>query len=157
MTTMAAEIRPNEENAVQEVTEQDDDPDQECRVYVGHLTPQANETDVQAFFRPFGVIRHIWIARKPPGFAFVTYSKVVAAQRAIDAIVTMDDPSILGQTIKCQLSKGKESDASMADTASHQHNETGKSRKRVRSRKGETFKQKKERKLKTMERDARRQ
>jgi hypothetical protein len=32
----------------------DDDDDPLCKVYVGHLTPHANETHVQDFFRAFG-------------------------------------------------------------------------------------------------------
>ncbi|KAG9408244.1 hypothetical protein AC1031_021488 [Aphanomyces cochlioides] len=135
--TEATELPPAEEAVAEDV-------DQECRVYVGHLTPQANETDLQAFFRPFGVIRHIWIARKPPGFAFVTYAKAEAAQRAIQAVQAMENPTLVGQTIKCALSK----DAGGSDTEAIK---PAKKRTRVRKRPNETFKQKKERKLKAME------
>ncbi|ETW08001.1 hypothetical protein H310_02382 [Aphanomyces invadans] len=133
-----------------EVSIEEQENDSDCRVYVGRLTSQANETDLQAFFRPYGVIRHIWIARKPPGFAFVTYSKADAAQRAVNAVVAMKNPCILGQTIKCQLSKGDDAvpPPASAPTAP---------RTRVRKRKGETFKQRKERKLKAIEASSRSQ
>ncbi|OQR92243.1 hypothetical protein ACHHYP_03916 [Achlya hypogyna] len=112
------------------------DPDDLCKVYVGQLTPHANETHLQAFFRPYGVIRHIWIARRPPGFAFVTYLKAQAAKRAVEAVADMDEPIILGQTIKCELGGDRSSAAP-----------TGGKRKRVRTKKGESFKAKKARKL----------
>ncbi|ETV85783.1 hypothetical protein H257_02358 [Aphanomyces astaci] len=108
-------------------------------------TLAANETDLQAFFRPFGVIRHIWIARKPPGFAFVTYSKADAAQRAINAVTGMENPCILGQSITCQLSRDGAGATTERPSASLAP------RTRVRKRKGETFRQKKERKLKAIE------
>lgn len=34
------------------------------RVYVGNLTPKANETHLQQLFARFGVILNIWVARK---------------------------------------------------------------------------------------------
>ncbi|EQC30651.1 hypothetical protein SDRG_11706 [Saprolegnia diclina VS20] len=117
--------------------EEQDEADALCKVYVGRLTPHANETHLQAFFRPFGVIRHIWIARRPPGFAFVTYLKAADATHAVEAVQAMADPAILGQTIRCQL--GGDTTSSMPAT--------DRKRKRVRTKKGETFKVKKARKL----------
>ncbi|OQS00072.1 hypothetical protein THRCLA_21761 [Thraustotheca clavata] len=122
-------------DATPAIVDKEAEPDELCNVYVGHLTPHANETHLQPFFRPYGVIRHIWIARRPPGFAFVTYLKAQAAKRAVESINAMEDPSILGQTIKCELGNGEKST-----------NQPIK-RKRVRTKKGESFKEKKARRL----------
>jgi hypothetical protein len=37
------------------------------------------------------VIRHVWIARRPPGFAFVTYLKAMAAKRAVESVAAMEN------------------------------------------------------------------
>ncbi len=41
------------------------------RVYVGNLPRDVQEAEVSDVFRRFGRIVSIWIARNPPGFAFV--------------------------------------------------------------------------------------
>jgi RNA recognition motif-containing protein len=43
------------------------------RVYVGRLPNTAEKADLQREFSRFGAIRDIWVARNPPGFAFVEY------------------------------------------------------------------------------------
>ena len=43
------------------------------KVYVGNLSRDADERDIEDIFQKFGRIDKIWIARNPPGFAFVDY------------------------------------------------------------------------------------
>lgn len=43
------------------------------RVYVGNVDPRATERDLEDEFRMYGVLRSVWVARKPPGFAFVEF------------------------------------------------------------------------------------
>ncbi|XP_019176407.1 PREDICTED: serine/arginine-rich splicing factor RSZ22A-like isoform X2 [Ipomoea nil] len=53
------------------------------RVYVGNLDPQVTERDLEDEFRTFGVIRSIWVARRPPGYAFIDFDDRRDAQDAI--------------------------------------------------------------------------
>merc|ERR1712166_1680603 len=44
-----------------------------CKLYVGNLRSSVDERDLQDSFGKFGNIKTVWIARNPPGFAFITY------------------------------------------------------------------------------------
>ncbi|PKA52862.1 Serine/arginine-rich splicing factor RSZ21 [Apostasia shenzhenica] len=57
------------------------------RVYVGNLEPRVSERDLEDEFRVYGVIRSIWVARRPPGYAFIDFDDHRDAQ---DAIREMD-------------------------------------------------------------------
>lgn len=53
------------------------------RVYVGNLDPRVSEREIEDEFRTFGVIRSVWVARRPPGYAFVDFDDKRDAQDAI--------------------------------------------------------------------------
>ncbi|KAF5828193.1 hypothetical protein DUNSADRAFT_18071 [Dunaliella salina] len=57
------------------------------RVYVGNLPPGIHERDLEDEFIRFGRIRSVWVARKPPGFAFIEYEDV---RDADDAVARLD-------------------------------------------------------------------
>merc|ERR1712216_795682 len=54
-----------------------------CKLYVGNLNQNVDERDIDDAFSKFGRIENIWIARKPPGFAFVTYGDPRDAEDAV--------------------------------------------------------------------------
>ncbi|KAG8093767.1 hypothetical protein GUJ93_ZPchr0012g21637 [Zizania palustris] len=54
-----------------------------ARVYVGNLDPRVTARELEDEFRVFGVLRSVWVARKPPGFAFVDFDDRRDAQDAI--------------------------------------------------------------------------
>ncbi|TVU29313.1 hypothetical protein EJB05_20876 [Eragrostis curvula] len=54
-----------------------------ARVYVGNLDPRATAREIEDEFRVFGVLRSVWVARKPPGFAFIDFDDRRDAQDAI--------------------------------------------------------------------------
>ena len=45
--------------------------DPACKVYIGGLRDDANKYDIEDAFSRYGTVRNVWVARKPPGFAFV--------------------------------------------------------------------------------------
>lgn len=53
------------------------------RVYVGNLDPRVTERDLEDEFRTFGVIRSVWVARRPPGYAFIDFDDPRDAKDAI--------------------------------------------------------------------------
>uniref|UniRef100_A0A7C8YV30 Uncharacterized protein n=1 Tax=Opuntia streptacantha TaxID=393608 RepID=A0A7C8YV30_OPUST len=57
------------------------------RVYVGNLDPRVSERELEDEFRVFGVIRSVWVARRPPGYAFIDFEDTRDAK---DAIREMD-------------------------------------------------------------------
>ena len=44
---------------------------------------QAEQRDLEDFFRDFGPLAHVWIARQPPGFAYVEFNEPRDADDAI--------------------------------------------------------------------------
>ncbi|KAK9104618.1 hypothetical protein Scep_021462 [Stephania cephalantha] len=57
------------------------------RVYVGNLDPRVSERDLEDEFRVYGVLRSVWVARKPPGYAFVEFDD---RRDALDSIRGLD-------------------------------------------------------------------
>ncbi|CAI9092880.1 OLC1v1028238C1 [Oldenlandia corymbosa var. corymbosa] len=53
------------------------------RVYVGNLDERVTERDLEDEFRFFGVLRSVWVARRPPGYAFVEFDDHRDAEDAI--------------------------------------------------------------------------
>ncbi|CAM8960495.1 unnamed protein product [Rhodiola kirilowii] len=54
-----------------------------ARVYVGNLDSRVSERELEDAFRVFGVIRSVWVARRPPGYAFLDFDDRRDAQDAI--------------------------------------------------------------------------
>uniref|UniRef100_M4BCT8 RRM domain-containing protein n=1 Tax=Hyaloperonospora arabidopsidis (strain Emoy2) TaxID=559515 RepID=M4BCT8_HYAAE len=77
-----------------------------CRVYVGNLLPRAKEVDLTHKFARFGTIHSVWIARRPPGFAFVHFARPEEAKRAVEGS-EQEDMEILGKTVRVQLAGAK--------------------------------------------------
>ncbi|KAJ0828752.1 putative RNA recognition motif domain, nucleotide-binding alpha-beta plait domain superfamily [Helianthus annuus] len=57
------------------------------RVYVGNLDPRVSERELEDEFRAYGVLRNVWVARRPPGYAFVEFDD---RRDALDAIRALD-------------------------------------------------------------------
>ncbi|XP_042390257.1 serine/arginine-rich splicing factor RSZ21A-like [Zingiber officinale] len=54
-----------------------------ARIYVGNLDPRTTARELEDKFGVFGVLRSVWVARKPPGFAFIDFDDRRDAQDAI--------------------------------------------------------------------------
>ncbi|PNY12868.1 serine/arginine-rich splicing factor RSZ22-like protein [Trifolium pratense] len=57
------------------------------RVYIGNLDSRISERDLEDDFHVFGVIRSVWVARRPPGYAFIDFDD---RRDALDAIRELD-------------------------------------------------------------------
>eukprot|EP00884_Botryococcus_braunii_P013702 jgi/Botrbrau1/22332/Bobra.0002s0011.1 len=53
------------------------------RVYVGGLNENITERELEEEFVRFGTLRSVWVARKPPGFAFVEFDDLRDAEDAV--------------------------------------------------------------------------
>ncbi|KAE8716532.1 Serine/arginine-rich splicing factor RSZ21 [Hibiscus syriacus] len=58
-----------------------------ARVYIGNLDPRVTERDLEDEFKIFGVLRSVWVARRPPGYAFIEFDD---RRDAIDTIRELD-------------------------------------------------------------------
>lgn len=59
----------------------------DCKVYVGDLGSSASKQDLEEAFRHYGPLKSVWVARHPPGFAFIEYED---ARDADDAVRGLD-------------------------------------------------------------------
>jgi hypothetical protein len=56
------------------------------RVYVGGLPRDATSREIQDAFSRYGHISNVWIARNPPGFAFVVSAPSSSSRQATAAV-----------------------------------------------------------------------
>jgi RNA recognition motif-containing protein len=71
------------------------------KIYVGGVMPPMTDRDLETAFAPFGRVTEVWVARKPPGFAFVWIEDPRDADEAVRAL---NDTEISGQKIRVELS-----------------------------------------------------
>ncbi|XP_069992736.1 uncharacterized protein [Penaeus vannamei] len=55
----------------------------DCKVYIGNLGENATRSDIREAFSKYGRLKNLWIAKKPPGFAFVEYERPRDARLAV--------------------------------------------------------------------------
>ena len=67
--------------------------DIDCKIYIGGLKDDANRYDIEDVFVKYGPVRDVWVARKPPGFAFV---EMEDPRDAEDAARGLDGSRICG-------------------------------------------------------------
>ena len=76
----------------------------DCKVYVGGLPQDATSQELEDAFNRFGRIRKVWVARRPPGFAFIEFED---SRDAEDAVKALDGTRICGVRARVELSHGR--------------------------------------------------
>jgi len=76
----------------------------ECKVFIGGLRDDANKYDLEDAFNRYGTVKNIWVARRPPGFAFV---EMEDSRDAEDAVRGLDGTRICGARVKVEMSTGR--------------------------------------------------
>ncbi|XP_056227330.1 serine/arginine-rich splicing factor 7-like isoform X5 [Seriola aureovittata] len=75
----------------------------ETKVYVGNLGMGAGKGELERAFGYYGPLRTVWIARNPPGFAFVEFED---PRDADDAVRGLDGKVVCGSRVRVELSTG---------------------------------------------------
>ncbi|XP_064408649.1 serine/arginine-rich splicing factor 7 isoform X2 [Latimeria chalumnae] len=75
----------------------------DCKVYVGDLGTGAAKGELERAFNYYGPLRNVWVARNPPGFAFVEFEDPRDAE---DAVRGMDGKVLCGSRVRVELSNG---------------------------------------------------
>ncbi|GCC19897.1 hypothetical protein chiPu_0021196 [Chiloscyllium punctatum] len=76
----------------------------DCKVYVGNLGNNGNKTELERSFGYYGPLRSVWVARNPPGFAFVEFED---PRDASDAVRELDGRNLCGCRVRVELSNGE--------------------------------------------------
>lgn len=58
----------------------------DCKVYVGNLGNNAAKHELESAFTKYGPLVNVWVARNPPGFAFVEFEDPRDAEDAVRAL-----------------------------------------------------------------------
>ncbi|XP_049786244.1 RNA-binding protein 1-like [Schistocerca nitens] len=77
--------------------------DPSCKVYVGNLGSSASKYEIESAFSKYGPLRDVWVARNPPGFAFVEFED---ARDAEDAVRGLDGMRMCGTRVRVEMSTG---------------------------------------------------
>jgi len=76
----------------------------DCKVYVGELGTSGDKRELEDAFGYYGPLKNVWVARSPPGFAFVEFED---PRDARDAARALDGRTICGRRVRVELSTGK--------------------------------------------------
>ena len=64
-----------------------------CKVYIGNLGNNASKYEIEDAFGKYGPLKNVWVARNPPGFAFVEFED---ARDAEDSVRGLDGTRVCG-------------------------------------------------------------
>ncbi|CAH4035119.1 RNA-binding protein 1 isoform X3 [Pieris rapae] len=93
--------------------------DLSCKVYVGNLGTNASKYEIEKIFSKYGSIRNVWVARNPPGFAFVEFEDPRDAE---DSVRGLDGTRCCGTRIRVEMSNGRtRRDRRSILSTNHQH------------------------------------
>ena len=73
-----------------------------CKVYIGNLGNNASKYEIEDAFGKYGPLRNVWVARNPPGFAFVEFEDPRDAE---DSVRGLDGTRVCGVSISFYLYK----------------------------------------------------
>ncbi|KAL3841904.1 hypothetical protein ACJMK2_019993 [Sinanodonta woodiana] len=76
----------------------------DCKVYVGDLGYGVAKQELEDVFGRYGRLKNVWVARNPPGFAFVEFEDPRDAE---DACRALDGTRINGSRVRVEMSNGK--------------------------------------------------
>lgn len=76
---------------------------QMSRVYVGNLGNSGTRRELEREFERFGPLRDVWVARNPPGFAFILFEDVRDAE---DACHELDGKYVCGEKVRVEMARG---------------------------------------------------
>eukprot|EP00922_Rhytidocystis_sp_ex-Travisia-forbesii_P022308 GHVS01032678.1.p1 GENE.GHVS01032678.1~~GHVS01032678.1.p1 ORF type:complete len:215 (+),score=50.82 GHVS01032678.1:202-846(+) len=79
------------------------DIEQGRKVYIGNLDPGMSPDELQSMFTKYGAIAAVWVARNPPGFAFVTFED---GRDAEDAVQAMDGTKYNNKHMRVEVARG---------------------------------------------------
>lgn len=74
------------------------------KVYVGNLGNNGSKQELEREFERFGRLHDVWVARNPPGFAFVEFEDLRDAE---DAIKSLDGARICGEKVRVEMARNR--------------------------------------------------
>jgi len=76
----------------------------DCKVYCGGLPSDTTSHELEDVFGRYGRLRKVWVARRPPGFAFIEFEDQRDAE---DSVKALDGTRICGVRARVEMSSGR--------------------------------------------------
>lgn len=73
------------------------------RVYIGNLEEGTSKRDLERELESYGPLRDVWVARNPPGFAFVVFEDKRDAE---DAVRNLNGRRVCGCRVRVEIARG---------------------------------------------------
>ncbi|XP_046996427.1 RNA-binding protein 1-like [Schistocerca americana] len=105
--------------------------DLSCKVFVGNLGSSASKYEIESAFSKYGRLRDVWLARNPPGFAFVQFEDPRDAE---DAVRGLDGIRMCGSRVRVEMSTGRSRRSAGGDRRGRSRSRTPRRRSYSRSR-----------------------
>ena len=74
------------------------------KVHIGNLDPLVTQLQMEDEAKQFGPTTSVWVARSPPGFAFIEFEKLEDAERCVSEL---NEVRIGAQNVKVQFAKSQ--------------------------------------------------
>merc|ERR1711931_404459 len=104
----------------------------DAKVYIGNLgSDPPSTTEVEKEFSYYGKLQSVWIARRPPGFAYVEYED---SRDARDACKDLDGRTVFGRRIKVEISHGRKRESRRSRSPRGRRSRSPRRQSRSRSR-----------------------
>merc|ERR1712212_709449 len=107
----------------------------DAKVYIGNLgSDPPSTTEVEKEFSYYGKLQSVWIARRPPGFAYVEFED---SRDARDACKDLDGRTVFGRRIKVEISHGRKRESRRSRSPRRKSRSRSRGRRSSRSRSNE--------------------
>ncbi|UJR29998.1 hypothetical protein I4U23_017545 [Adineta vaga] len=73
-------------------------------VYVGDLSRNASEEEIEKAFSYYGTVKSVWISKNPSGYGFVDFQN---QRDAVDAVKGLDGKVLCSRRIRVEFSHGR--------------------------------------------------
>ena len=74
------------------------------RIFIGNLSERCEKFELEEAVSKYGKLSDVWIARNPPGFAFVTFEDPRDAEDCVKGLV---DKEIAGTVVRAEIAKNQ--------------------------------------------------
>ncbi|XP_071830114.1 RNA-binding protein 1-like [Apostichopus japonicus] len=104
------------------------------RLFIGNIGERVGKYDLETEFDRFGPLIDIWVARNPPGFAYVVYKQKADAE---EAVRSLHGRRVCGKRIRVEFARPYPGPAPKISYVPRQRNRRSRSRsprRRLRSR-----------------------
>lgn len=71
-------------------------------MYIGDLGTGGSKPEIEKAFEKYGELKSVWVARNPPGFAFVEF---IDPKDAEDSVRELDGKEVCGVNVRVEIAK----------------------------------------------------